>query len=62
MSQENDIPNCPFCNVNLIMRLNSKTRIAFWGCKNFPKCKWSECTEEELENSRDYPDFDLMDW
>lgn len=33
---------CSFNPIYLIKRINKKTKDWFWGCPNFPKCKYSK--------------------
>lgn len=37
--------SCPNCGSNMEKRTNRKTGIAFWGCKNFPKCRGTQKME-----------------
>lgn len=32
---------CPECDADLVLRENRRTGDEFWGCSNYPKCKWS---------------------
>ena len=32
---------CPKCGKKLVLRKNSKTKETFWGCKGYPKCKFT---------------------
>ncbi len=41
--------SCPECHGGLILRKNKKTEQNFYGCENFPKCKYSCATWEDLE-------------
>lgn len=34
-----EIPLCPECNKQMVIRVNSHTTNKFWGCPDFPKCK-----------------------
>ena len=33
-------PTCASCGIKLVERQPSKGGAAFWGCRNFPSCKW----------------------
>lgn len=35
----NATPACPKCSGEMVQRANRATREAFWGCKQFPKCR-----------------------
>jgi restriction system protein len=32
-------PTCPSCSLKMISRKSTKRGRAFWGCKNYPRCK-----------------------
>lgn len=34
-------PSCPKCNSKLVRRTAKKTGKEFWGCENFPKCRYT---------------------
>jgi restriction system protein len=34
-------PSCPNCDIKLVRRTASKTQKGFWGCSNFPKCRYT---------------------
>jgi very-short-patch-repair endonuclease len=43
------VPMCPKCGVELIERVATKGQYAgqkFWGCSNFPKCKFTKKAEQ----------------
>ncbi len=33
-------PSCPQCDIKLIRRARHKSGTTFWGCPNFPKCRY----------------------
>ncbi len=33
-------PSCPQCDIKLIRRTSQKSGTTFWGCSNFPKCRY----------------------
>jgi restriction system protein len=33
-------PSCPSCGIKLIKRESRKDKSTFWGCSNFPRCKY----------------------
>lgn len=44
------IPKCPYCNVNLVLRTATRGTNAgkqFYGCSNYPKCKYVQNTTSE---------------
>ena len=46
-------PVCPKCGGELIKRVATKGQYAgqkFWGCSNFPKCKFTKKTEQAAES------------
>jgi restriction system protein len=34
-------PSCPSCGIKLISRENKKSQSRFWGCMNFPRCRYT---------------------
>lgn len=44
-SDNRNEPLCPRCNAKLVRR-NSKYG-AFWGCSNYPKCRYTESVKED---------------
>ena len=32
-------PTCPSCSASMVRRNNRRTRQAFWGCTDYPRCK-----------------------
>ncbi len=32
---------CPYCNGNLVERINKKNNTKFYGCSNYPRCKYT---------------------
>lgn len=32
-------PSCPSCDVKLVLRESSAKESAFWGCRNYPRCR-----------------------
>lgn len=34
-------PSCPGCGIKLVERSNGKDNSAFWGCRNFPVCRYT---------------------
>jgi restriction system protein len=35
------VPTCPRCGIKLVNRENRMDRSAFWGCKNYPSCRYT---------------------
>jgi ssDNA-binding Zn-finger/Zn-ribbon topoisomerase 1 len=35
-------PICPHCNVDMVLRIGTKGKPNFWGCVNFPRCRYTE--------------------
>lgn len=33
-------PSCPSCGIKLLKRERKKDRVKFWGCANFPRCRY----------------------
>lgn len=31
-------PLCPHCDEPMVRRINTSTRLPFWGCKDYPDC------------------------
>jgi restriction system protein len=40
-TEDHQVPSCPNCDVKLIERTAKKTGNTFWGCENFPKCRFT---------------------
>lgn len=38
---EEFFPKCPYCNSFLVKRTNKTTMQQFWGCSNYPNCKYT---------------------
>ena len=34
-------PTCPSCGIKLLKRENKKTQSSFWGCVNYPRCRYT---------------------
>lgn len=34
-------PTCPNCGIKLVRRENSKDNSSFWGCRNYPRCRYT---------------------
>ena len=34
-------PSCPSCGIKLVRRENKKDRSGFWGCSNYPRCRYT---------------------
>lgn len=39
---------CPYCNGNLVERINKKTNNKFYGCSNYPQCKYTTSKIREI--------------
>ena len=37
----NDSPKCPVCGKKLVLRTNKNTEEQFYGCSDFPNCKYT---------------------
>lgn len=35
------LTKCPYCNGSLVKRVNKKNNTVFYGCSNYPKCKYT---------------------
>lgn len=35
------VAKCPYCNGNLVERINKKNNNKFYGCSNYPRCKYT---------------------
>lgn len=40
-TEDHMVPSCPNCDVKLVERTAKKTGNVFWGCVNFPKCRFT---------------------
>jgi len=44
-------PTCSHCGERMILRENKKESSQFWGCRNFPRCKFTFPYEQVAEDS-----------
>jgi restriction system protein len=40
-SNDYKTPSCPSCDEKLIKRTAKQSGSSFWGCKNFPQCRYT---------------------
>lgn len=40
-------PVCPACQTKMILRENSKNGSQFWGCRQYPRCKYTQKISKE---------------
>lgn len=40
-TEDHQVPSCPKCDVKLVERTAKKTGNTFWGCVNFPRCRFT---------------------
>ena len=40
-TEDHQVPSCPKCDVKLVERTAKKTGNTFWGCTNFPRCRFT---------------------
>ncbi len=40
-TEDYQVPSCPKCDVKLVERTAKKTGNTFWGCTNFPRCRFT---------------------
>ena len=38
----NSLNKCPRCGGDLVLRTSSKDGTKFWGCSNFPRCRYTK--------------------
>lgn len=43
---------CPYCEENLVVRVNRQTGKLFLGCMNYPDCKYTQSIPDDLETER----------
>jgi ssDNA-binding Zn-finger/Zn-ribbon topoisomerase 1 len=52
------IPECKYCLEVMVLRVNKQSKKTFWGCSNFPKCKFSKSAKrkkkKEIEVKSDW--------
>ncbi|MBW2406216.1 MAG: DUF2726 domain-containing protein [Deltaproteobacteria bacterium] len=51
LDTEFNVPVCPKCGKELVKRIATKGQYAgqkFWGCSNFPKCKFTKTAEQAM--------------
>lgn len=54
-------PDCPECGTQMTLRRNSKTRMRFWGCADYPQCEGARGIKEDGTAEGDDDLFSLYD-
>lgn len=54
--KEGDIPLCPYCGGEMVLRKSKKNGTSFYGCKAYPKCRGivSKITNEGIYDEEEF--------